>query len=119
MIGYKNTISGGSSIMQPIRIPENTTDEPHWYGCVFKYFCIWMGLISIFVGVRDHLKIISKAANIGILLATFDSLFYISMTNYTVLPLSTWCKTYNFITNKRYNRLRCYARLPIIRIISN
>ena len=24
MIGYKNTISGGSSIMQPIRIPENT-----------------------------------------------------------------------------------------------
>ena len=24
MIGYKNIISGGSSIMQPIRIPENT-----------------------------------------------------------------------------------------------
>ena len=24
VIGYKNTISGGSSIMQPIRIPENT-----------------------------------------------------------------------------------------------
>ena len=24
MIGYKNTISGGSGIMQPIRIPENT-----------------------------------------------------------------------------------------------
>ena len=24
MIGYKNTISGGSSIMQPIRLPENT-----------------------------------------------------------------------------------------------
>ena len=24
MIGYKNTISGESSIMQPIRIPENT-----------------------------------------------------------------------------------------------
>ena len=24
MIGYKYTISGGSSIMQPIRIPENT-----------------------------------------------------------------------------------------------
>ena len=24
MIDYKNTISGGSSIMQPIRIPENT-----------------------------------------------------------------------------------------------
>ena len=24
LIGYKNTISGGSSIMQPIRIPENT-----------------------------------------------------------------------------------------------
>ena len=24
MIGYKNTISGGSSILQPIRIPENT-----------------------------------------------------------------------------------------------
>ena len=24
MIGYKNTISRGSSIMQPIRIPENT-----------------------------------------------------------------------------------------------
>ena len=23
MIGYKNTISGGSSIIQPIRIPEN------------------------------------------------------------------------------------------------
>ena len=24
MIGYKNTISGGSSITQPVRIPENT-----------------------------------------------------------------------------------------------
>ena len=24
MIGYKNTISGGNSIMQPIKIPENT-----------------------------------------------------------------------------------------------
>ena len=27
MIGYKNTISGGSSIMQSIRIPDNTRND--------------------------------------------------------------------------------------------
>ena len=27
MISYKNTISGGSSIMQSIRIPENTRND--------------------------------------------------------------------------------------------
>ena len=29
VIGYKNTNSGGSSIMQPIRIPENTRNVIH------------------------------------------------------------------------------------------
>ena len=57
MIGYKNTISGGSSIMQPIRIPENTRNvilvmnlivrshvsacsRTTWFSILFRFCCL-------------------------------------------------------------------------------
>ena len=53
MIGYKNTISGGSSIMQPIRIPENTRNVILLMNLIYekqKYFQGNLGYACLFEG---------------------------------------------------------------------
>ena len=61
VIGYKDTISGGSSIMQPIKQPENMrntwrpSDDPHHITLIYKIYKIFYhfeNMISIYNNMK-------------------------------------------------------------------